>query len=263
MRPSILASLALLTSCATTLTAAVTTPSLDSSARGLPSLPTRSVLVVSAATFLQVSPDLVFNPCLSSTAAGSRAYGAGCPPAPLAELASATALIERALFEAGWEPVTQAAAARVITSSRVAVGLRSLLSRGQASLLEGTLVVGPATSADLLLVVSDWWTSFDGAGQQGPGTAKLCPLSGVLGLEAYGRTGALLWRGQVTVQTTDLRPVSRTGSEVSPAGFACVATQSCAECTSSQQVSPAAVQALLSHATTTLLGSVLTSPLTR
>jgi hypothetical protein len=257
MRRRSLIAFILLVGCASTLSAPVTSPVLDVSARRLPSLPTKSVLVVSAATFQQIAADLTFNPCLSSTAAEARAGGTGCPAAPVAELEAITTLAERAFFEAGWEPVTQAAAAKLITSAPVATGLRAVLARGQASLLEGSMLVGLASSADLFLVVSDWRTHFSGPPVAETGGAKLCPLAGTLGVEAYGRAGQLLWRGHVTVQTTDTTPVSVTGEEVSPQGFACAARQSCAECTTGRAVAPPAVQELLTRATGALMTELL------
>jgi hypothetical protein len=257
MRRLPLLALSALLGCATTTASPATSPALDVSARGLPPLPTKTVLVLSAATFLQVAPELSFNACLSSSGAGSRAAGTSCPPAPVAELAAVSTLVERGFFEAGWEPVTQAAAARLITGSHVATGLRGLLSRGQASLLEGSMLVGTASTADLFLVVSDWWTTFAARPTVEASGHKLCPLSGTLGLEAYGRTGKLVWRGQVTVQTTDTAPVSMTGTKVNPPGYACVAGESCAECGASAPVSPEAAQELLTRATGVLVHELL------
>ncbi|HEY3451349.1 MAG TPA: hypothetical protein VGK67_33635 [Myxococcales bacterium] len=250
-----------LVGCATTVTAPKTSPLLDVSARGLPPLPTKSAIVLSAATFQQVSPDLSFNSCLSSTNDASKSAGASaaCPPARIADLAAVTNQVEKLLFEAGWEPINQAGASKLITSNRVAVALRDLLSRGQASLLEASLQVGLASTADLIIVVSDWKPTFGTRSVAEGGGYKLCPVNGELGMEAYGRTGKLIWRGSVAVQATDTLDVTMTGSEVSPKGYACATKQSCLDCAASQNVMPSAeaVQALVPRATATLVKELL------
>ena len=241
----------LLSGCAvsTTVTAARTSPQLVATSRALPAVPSRSVLVLSALTLESVSAELVFSPCSLGPAA--------CATRGL-ELQLAPREAERVLFDAGWEPLTQAQVAHLVVSSPVARGLRELLARGQATLLEAAVLLVSASTAEVVVVVSDWRPGFVTSQAQATGYT-LCPLAGFLEMAAHDKQGRQLWEGRVTVQSTDTADVSLTATNsdasLMPPGLACATRAGCGECVG--PVDPRESQTLIGRASHLLTTELL------
>lgn len=194
---------ALLPACATTSVVARTRPEVESSHRALPPLPSRSVLVLGRATL----------------------GGPGQDGAPLAAL-------ERGLFDAGWDPMPKAALDRLLGSHRVAVALAEALDRTAPTALDLAAVLGPASTADSLLVVRAWRVGW--APAQGSGRARVCVLRGTLDASLHDRSGRLLWEAVASVRTSDLQDLTvteRPGAvELSHPGLTCVSAEGCQAC---------------------------------
>jgi hypothetical protein len=228
----LLAALALIaTSCAQTAGPVRTRLELDVTRREL-SAPPRSVLVLS--------------PAALRTALGSE------QAARLGELSTSeapTEWLERALFEAGWDPVPRGNLARLVKEHATAIAIREVLARPDASLDGMADVLGPAGPADVVLVVKSWRAGWAPVREARLGTRQLCAASSELALELRARDGRVLWTGRGMARasdTADLGMTSRLGSvSLTDPERSCVGEveSGCASCPLSGSAVAAAEQA--------------------
>jgi hypothetical protein len=213
--------LLLCSACAsTTVRAPRTDPRLEASSREPPPAVTRVALVVSHDAFTSIARELRFEPDRSAIRGGP----------PQRDDAAAADALSWALFEAGWEPLSRAQLASVITSHRTAVALRAL-APDRATLLQAAGVVGPASRADRVLVVRGWRSAWAPAAAAGAWT--LCAASVELDVGAYDRTGALLWEGSAGSRSSDAGELSMTiegGRPVLADPTRACAARGCGEC---------------------------------
>ncbi len=119
--------------CVTTVTAARTQPDLETTGRAVARPATPAVLVLSPSALADV--------------------GAPAPGQP-APFVAPTAALERALFEANWNPVAKPALTRLVTTHKVALALRDASGRDGYRLIDAAGALGPAAPADVVLLVN-------------------------------------------------------------------------------------------------------------
>lgn len=239
-----------LCACATTYQAPRTTAQLDVTARALPKAASRSVLVVSPASFQTVAPDVTF---AAPTPAESEANDFALP----------AQAVERQLFEAKWDPLPQVTFAKLVTSHGLAVALRELSGRGQASLLEAAALVGAASTADMVLVLKDWRLSWSPEPAARSKELSLCQLAAQLDMALYDKAGRPLWQGRVDARASDLMDLSMTvgwsEKTVSVPAYSCLAAKDCSRC---DAVEPPAISVKARVTMTTHAAKVLVQKLT-
>lgn len=230
--------------CATSRVVPQTAPELSATSRAVPPLPSRGMLVLGRDTLRSVASDLVVQ----------RAAADAPPPRDDAVVLAALA---REMFETGWNPAPEPAVTRIVTGHRVAVGLRDVLARGQATLLDAASMIAPASTADAVLVVRDWALGWAAAPVLAESGWAVCPLAADLAVSLHDRSMQLLWEGRVRVRTTDLSEtrvtVARKRAWAVPP-TSCVARGGCGGC--STPPSPDAEAALAEHAARVIADAV-------
>jgi hypothetical protein len=224
--------------CATSITAARTKPDLETTGRAVARPATRSVLVLSPSALADV--------------------GVPAPGQP-APFVAPTAALERALFEASWNPVAKPALSRLVTTHKVALALRDVSGRDGYRLVDAAGTLGPASTADVVLLVNEWKLAWRPVPNARTPLAQLCSLTGELDVSLLDRAGAFLWGGKATGRSTDLfdlTMVDRSGraelAELSHPQYACASRDaSCGDCP--QALDPEAVKTLAAHAAKTVV----------
>lgn len=209
-------SLALMACAARTVTAPRTTPVVDATRREVDAQ-SRSVLVLSAAS-------------LSPATAPAEAVRLGDPVAT----SIPTEWVERSLLDGGWNPVPHAAVAQLVARHSTAVALRDVLVRMDSSLADVADVLGPVSSADSVLVVREWRTTWEPVAGAYAGGRHLCCAAGELGVQLRSRGGALLWEARAFGRASDFADLQLTGrgrsAMVSHPDASCAGNADCSSC---------------------------------
>jgi len=217
MRRSLLlaSALAALTSagCASTVTAQRTRPDLETTGRALARPATRGILVLSPSTLADVNVEW----------AVPRAAGFAVP----------TAAVERALFDAGWDPVARPALQKLVTTHKTALAIRETTGRDGAQLVDLAGLLGPASTADVTLLVNGWSTAWEPVPGGRSSLAQLCTVATEVRVSLHDRTGRLLWDARARGRSTDLLDLTMVDRslELSHPQYACASRQaSCGDC---------------------------------
>lgn len=189
-----------------------TLPFVETTSRVRTPAPSKTVLVVGPSTFQEIDADLAFG-----------VMDAHVIPS-----------LERQLFEAGWDPVSKAQLGQLITRHQVAKSLRAIQDRSRATYLDAAASVLASSTADALLLVRDWRTSWSSQSAAAFDKWNLCPVAAELDLALFDRTGKLVWQGVARTRATDFLDLTLvvkagTGGTNYPS-FACVTDRGCSVC---------------------------------
>lgn len=219
--------------CVGAVTAARTQPEIQATSRAVPRPATRAVMVL--------SPSVLADLGVESAVPARGQYE---PP---------TGAVERALFDAGWNPVSKPALVQLATSHKVALSLREVTGRSGSTLVDVAGTLGPASTADGVLLVNGWqtrWLPVLHGRSDAAYMTHLCALTGELEVSYHDRSGRRLWEATVRGRATDLYDLTVVGAsgtrEVSHPGFACAsANDACSDCPTTVDV--AAIRTLADH----------------
>jgi hypothetical protein len=204
--------------CVGAVTAARTRPEVETTGRAVPKTATRSVLVLSPTVLADVGVESAL---------------------PLRDLfAAPTAAMERELFEAGWNPIDKPAIVKLVTTHKVALNIRQVTGREGAALIDIAGTLGPASTADTVLLVSGWRTSWQPVmiDRRDYGyAAHLCTLAAELHVSLHDRGGRLLWEATSRGRATDMYDLTIVGNggtaDVSHPQYACASRDgNCSDC---------------------------------
>jgi hypothetical protein len=173
----------------------------------------------------------------------------------------AVSALERQLFDAGWDPVSKAQLAQLITRHQVAKTLRTMRDRSKATYLDAAASVLASSTADALLLIRDWRTSWSSQAGAVFDKWQLCPLAAELDLALFDRTGKLVWQGVTRTRSTDFLDLTlsvKAGSaDTNYPSFACVTSESCRACTTAARpVAPEADDKMAAFSATVLVKSI-------
>lgn len=213
-RSLLLLSVVALTGCASALTAQRTRPDLETTGRALARPATKGILVLSPSTLADVNVEW----------AAPRAAGFAVP----------TAAVERALFDAGWDPVPKPALQKMVLGHKTALSIRETTGREGTQLVDLAGLLGPVSPADVTLLVTGWSTAWEPVPNGRSGLAQLCTLATEVRVSLHDRTGRLLWDARARGRSTDLLDITmvdRSAVELSHPQYACASRQgSCGDC---------------------------------
>lgn len=220
-------------SCVGAVTAARTQPEVQATNRAVPRAATRAVMVL--------SPSVLADLGVESAASARPQYE------------PATAAVERELFDAGWNPVPKPVLVQLVTSHKVALNVREVTGRPGSTLVDVAGTLGPASTADSVLLVKGWrtmWLPVLHGRADATHMTRLCALSAELNVSYHDRSGRLLWEATVRGKATDLYDITVVGvsgtRELSHPEYACAsATDACSDCPA--MVDEAAIRTLANH----------------
>jgi hypothetical protein len=221
--------------CTTTLSAGRTRATVNATLRQVPPLASRAIIVLSPSVLSDVA---------TSDAAPPDAPG----------FAALTASMERELFDAGWDPLPRTALARMLSSHHIAVAIRDTLPRTADGLLDTATILGPASTADAILIARRWHPGWAPAPDVQAADGGLCVLVASAHVSVHDRAARLLWDAHVTVRSTDLYDIAlirRWGTEApSDIDLACAGAGGCERCPPAPK---GGVDLLAAHAATVLV----------
>lgn len=229
-----------LTGCATgSVGAPRTLPFVETTSRVRAPTPSRTILVVGPSTFQEIDAELAFG----------------------VMDAHVISSLERQLFDAGWDPVSKAQLGQLISRHQVAKTLRTLRDRSRATYLDAAASVLASSTADALLLVRDWRTSWSPQAAAAFDRWQLCPLSAELDLALFDRTGKLVWQGVARTHATDFLDLMLTvkagSGHTNYPPFACVTDEGCSACTSAaRSIAREADEKMAAHSAALLVKSI-------
>ena len=216
-----------------------TLPFIETTSRVQAQAPTKAVLVVGSSTFQEIDAELAFGVMEGYVVSA----------------------LERQLFEAGWDPVSKAQLAQLITRHQVAKSLRTMRDRSKATYLDAAASILASSTADAVLIVRGWRTSWSSQAGAVFDKWQLCPLAAELDLALFDRNGKLVWQGVARTRSTDFLDLTlsvKSGSaETNYPSFACVTSESCGACTvGARPVPPEADAKMAAHSAAPLVKSI-------
>jgi hypothetical protein len=213
--PMIVAALCL-AACVGPLTLARTQPSVDSSGRAVPKAASHTILFLSPSVLADVGV---------VTAAPQQQF-----------FAIPTAVVEKELFGAGWDPVPRPAVVKTFTTHKVALSIRDVTGREGSNLVDVIGSIAPASPADLVFLLNGWQTSWEPMGWSRDDGTRICVLAADMDASLHDRTGKLLWRARAHGRGSDLvdiAVVDHPEVHVNQPQWACASRDECKSCPSS------------------------------
>lgn len=216
-----------------------TLPFADTTSRVRTATVSKTVLVVGPSTFQEIDAELAFGVMDGHV----------------------TSALEKQLFAVGWDPVPKAQLAQLIARHQVAKTIRTIRDRSKATYLDAAASVLASSTADAVLIVRDWRTSWSSQAGAVFDKWQLCPLAAELDLALFDRNGKLVWQGVARTRSTDFLDLTlsvKSGSaETNYPSLACVTSESCGACTTAAHpVAPEADAKMAAHPATLLVKSI-------
>ena len=216
-----------------------TLPFADTTSRVRTPTGSRTVLVVGPSTFQEIDSDLAFGVMDGHV----------------------TSALERELFAAGWDPVSRSQLAQLVTRHQVATSIRTIRDRSRATYLDAAASILASSTADAVLIVRDWRTSWSSQAGAVFDKWQLCPLATELDLALFDRNGKLVWQGVARTRSTDFLDLTlsvKSGSaETNYPSFACVTSESCGACTvAARPIAPEANAKMAAYSAALLVKSI-------